>query len=387
MTVNAPILRRDMHQTWHIDLKQFSEHLKSLDNVQDAEISVDLGEGNGELPLFTLLRYPEYKDFQLSLLEKTTHTERYRVMWTPQPHDPTMHRVLICSPTTRPEDVIRVPLEDRKLPPVDVKLQAPQEAAMWTAHVDIQQSRFARRRSMSHVPSTRFTWFRSPEGWKDWLAWPDLHVEEIDAKLGSIDRLPADILNVAIPWSYFLTCFYHKKGEDSFQNLISIVGDSVIRNTLPFLPGRQWVVKAGSRTCLKLTVVHFQASNVDLYECLQGREPAQWVHLPDDIALKLRLDQAHKYLGEAGCIWQYHKNSHDEYAIMTSDAEGEIEFPTWLSDAIDPSTQGVLEAWCPFSEFWDDPQKNAGDFYPTGHTTGLQDPRNFVRVHRGAFIV
>jgi len=136
---------------------------------------------------------------------------------------------------------------------------------------------------------------------------------------------------------------------------LSIVGNSVIRNTLPFLPGRQWVVKAGSRTCLKLTVVHFQAGNGDLYECLQGREPAQWFHLPDYIALELRLDQSHTYLGEAGCIWQYHKNSHDEHAIMTSDAEGEIEFPTWLSDAIDPSTQGVLEAWCPFSEFWDDP--------------------------------
>ena len=95
MTVNAPILRRDMHQTWHIDLKQFSEHLKSLDKVQEANIIVDLGEGDGELLLFTLLRYPEYKGFQLSLLEKTTHTERYRVMWTPQPHDPRMHRVLI----------------------------------------------------------------------------------------------------------------------------------------------------------------------------------------------------------------------------------------------------------------------------------------------------
>ena len=84
MSYEAPTLQRNMQNTWIIDLKPFSDQLRALDDVQVAEILVDFGGSNGQVPLFTLLRHPEFKDFRLSLIDASEQLEKYHITWTPR---------------------------------------------------------------------------------------------------------------------------------------------------------------------------------------------------------------------------------------------------------------------------------------------------------------
>ena len=185
MSLNASGLRRETHQTWVFNLKQFSDQLKSLTGYYTADITIDLGGDNGtELLLLSLLRFPEYKDLRLTRLTSTKQTEQYQVAWTPQPNDPTTHRVLSCHPETRTDATVSLPLEDGKLPPFVVELPAPRQPAMWTAWVSIQSSRFGQGQSEAPTES-RFRWFRTPEGWRDWLAWPDISHKDLHTIFGT----------------------------------------------------------------------------------------------------------------------------------------------------------------------------------------------------------
>ena len=211
MSLNASGLRRETHQTWVFDLKQFSDQLKNLREYHTADITIDLGRGNSaELLLLSLLRFPEYKDLRLTRLTSAKQTEQYQVAWTPQSNDPTIHRVLSCRPEAGTDAPVSLPLEDRQPPPFTVELPVPHQPAMWKAWVSIQSSRFAQGQSEAPIES-QFRWFRTPEGWQDWLAWPGISHKDLDAKIGSIDALPQDGLCSAFPWTYFLAHF-HQSG-------------------------------------------------------------------------------------------------------------------------------------------------------------------------------
>ena len=185
MSLNASGLRRETHRTWVFDLKQFSDQLKNLREFHTADITIDLGrDSSAELLLLSLLRFPEYKDLRLTRLTSTKQTEQYQVAWTPQSNDPTTHRVLSCRPETGTDAPVSLPLEDGKLPPFVVELPAPCQPAMWTAWVSIQSSRFAH--GQSEVPiESQFRWFRTPEGWQDWLAWPDISHKDLHTIFGT----------------------------------------------------------------------------------------------------------------------------------------------------------------------------------------------------------
>jgi hypothetical protein len=117
MSYEAPTLQHNMQNTWIIDLKPFSDQLKALDDVQIAEILVDFGRRNGYVPLFTLLRYPEFKDFCLSLIDASEQLEKYRVTWTPQPNDPVTNRVLVYFPIAESAELTEK-LPDGAAPPL-----------------------------------------------------------------------------------------------------------------------------------------------------------------------------------------------------------------------------------------------------------------------------
>ena len=232
MFLNASVLRRETHQTWVFDLKQFSDQLKNLREYHTADITIDLGRDQGaERLLLSLSRFPEYKDFRLTRLTSTKQTEQYQVAWTPQSNDPTTHRVLSCRPETGTDAPVSLPLEDRKAPPFVVELPAPRQPATWTAWVSIQSSRFAQGQSEAPAES-QFRWFRTPEGWQDWLAWPDISPKDLDEKIGSIEALSQDVLCSAFPWMYFLVCLHRKRDQKALHYLQATVGHELLSKIL-----------------------------------------------------------------------------------------------------------------------------------------------------------
>ena len=304
MAFDAPMLQREQHRTWFINLKPFADQLNALQHVLSADLIVDLGEGNGEIPLFTLQRYSEYKNFRLMRLDATPHHERYRVEWTPQRNDPTSHRVLICSPAAQPEETTCVRLEDGRPPPLDIELPAPQKSAMWTAHIGIQRSRFAPPSSSAHRPDSPFTWFRIPHGWQDWVDWPKLHPDDLNATISLLRTIAPEPWRRTLPWADFLTCFHQQTGKEALHNLRSIVGDAALSKLLPVFPGRIWIVKSAARKQLSLQVVEMESGLSDLHMHFQDLPPRAWRDFPNDFELKLRMQQPHRYLGEACHTWR-----------------------------------------------------------------------------------
>ena len=355
MSLNASGLRRETHPTWEFDLKQFSDQLRNLREYHTADITIDLGrDHSAELLLLSLLRFPEYKDLRLTRLNSTNKTERCEVAWTPEPNDPRFQRVLSCRPESAGETDITIsrPLEDGKQPPFIIELPEPPQPAWWKAWVSIQSSRFARGPSEAPAES-QFRWFRTPEGWQDWLAWPDISHKDLDTKIGSIDALPQDGLCSAFPWTHFLAHFHQKTGREAFHHLQAIIGDEVLLQVLPIRRGGLLNVKSGARRCLSLSITETKFPS-DLYTCFPGIPPAQWHCFPDDAELSLRLKLPHHNF--EGQIWSYQKRSGDPSAIMTSDRGEDLDFNIWLEDALDPSTNGTIEARYPVDFVYDHPQ-------------------------------
>lgn len=353
MSLNASGLRRETHRTWVFDLKKFSDQLKNLKEFQTADIIIDLGQDDGaEILLLSLQRFPEYKDLRLTRLTSTKQTEQYQVAWTPQSNHPTTRRVLSCRPEAGTDAPVSLPLEDGKLPPFVVELPAPRQPAMWTTWVSIQSSRFGQGQSEAPTES-QFRWFRTPEGWQDWLAWPGINHKDLDTKIGSIDALPQDGLCSAFPWTYFLAHFHQKTGREAFRHLQAIIGDEVLLKALPIRRGGFLEVKSRPRKCLRLLITETKLSS-DLYTCFPDLPPAQWCCFPDNAELGLRLKSPHPNF--AGQVWNYQKQSGDPNAIMTSDEGENLDFNIWLEDALDPSTSGTVEARYPFDLLFEPPQ-------------------------------
>ena len=179
MSLPARALRSETHGTWVFDMKQLSDQFKNWREYRTADITVGPGKENGvEFLLLSLLRFQEYKDLRLTRLTLTSQTEQYRVAWVPGSNDPTTHRVLHCRPETGTDKPVSLPLEDGNQPPFFIELPAPQQAAMWAAWVSIQSSRFAPGHSDAPTES-QFRWFRAPDRWQDWLAWPDIRHKDL----------------------------------------------------------------------------------------------------------------------------------------------------------------------------------------------------------------
>ena len=341
MSLDASGLRRETHQTWIFDLKQFSDQLKNLREYPTADITIDLGGDNGaELLLLSLLRFPEYKDLRLTRLTSTKQTERYQVAWTPQPNDPTTHRVLSCRPETGTDAPVSLPLEDGKLPPFVAELPVPRQPAMWTAWVSIQSSRFTQGQSEAPIES-QVRWLRTPDGWQDWLARPDISHKDLDT---IIETLSQEDLRSTLPWTYFLISFHQKTGREAFHHLRAIIGDEVLLKALPIRRGGFLDVKSRTRRCLNLLITETKFSS-DLYTCFPGLPPAQWHCFPDNAELSFRLKSSHHNF--EGRVWNYQRQSGDPNAIMTSDKGENFDFNIWLEYALDPSINGTIEARYP----------------------------------------
>ena len=350
MSLNASGLRRETHQTWVFDLKQFSDQLKNLREYHTADITIDLCGGDGaELLLLSLLRFPEYKDLRLTRLTSTKQTEQYQVAWTPQPNDPTTNRVLSCRPETGTDAPMSLPLEDGKLPPFVAELPVPRQPAMWTAWVSIQSSRFAQGQSEAPIES-QFRWFRTPEGWQDWLAWPGISHKDLDT---IIETLSQEDLRSTLPWTYFLVSFHQITGREAFHHLRAIIGDEVLFKALPVRRGGLLDVKSRTRRCLRFLITETKFSS-DLYTCFPDLPPAQWHRFPDSTELSLRLMSPHHNF--EGQVWSYQKHPGDPNAIMTSDKGENFDFNVWLEDALDPSTDGTIEAQYPLDFVYEHPQ-------------------------------
>lgn len=151
---NAKKFKRNNRQVWIINLKQFSDHLKSLKDSPQADIIYN------EQILFSLLRFPEFKDFSVKSLRTDADSEEIEITWTPHPNDPRENRKLKFYPKDHSESPVVKKIEDDAQPPVIINLDPPEKAGIWIAEIDIQRARFGISRFSQPFKNVETQWLR-----------------------------------------------------------------------------------------------------------------------------------------------------------------------------------------------------------------------------------
>ncbi|MBW2030851.1 MAG: hypothetical protein JRJ31_17445 [Deltaproteobacteria bacterium] len=358
MSYEASRLKRRYRTIWVINLRQFSDQLKDVRHFQEADISVDFGHESGNVTLFTLLRYPEYRGFTVQPLGVDQKSEKIRVGWEEHPNEPRNNRILRIHPVEKADhqDLNSIPIPDGHRPPVTVSIEPVQEAKPWVAQMDIVQGRFYVSRDTQETGAPKVRWMRVPPAWYDWMEWSDLSPNQYPEYLSYIENASVNVDLQFMPWTYFLHNFYCCKTKESAQELRRLLGEKLINKALPHTKGSSWEVKKDSKTCLTL---HIEASSVNCSDtglrCFEDCSPDQWCCLPTEGEIKLVMRQAHRYLGEPGTVWALQKATGDEKPLMSSEWGGNLEIDIWLDDAIGDGKKGILQARLPLDTVWDNP--------------------------------
>ena len=353
-TYDAPIFRRNVHDTWVVDLKKFSDLIKSLRAVEAAAVAVRSMDARGELVLFTVLKYPSFKDFRVEVTGGGDQSEKLKIVWTPQRNDPQTKRVVRVYPEGEPKGGTCLPIKDGALPPFEIRIEPSREPGLWCLKIEVHQSRFgALGPASDSTPS--FTWFRAPQGWADWLEWPELKASEGLDKIACLQAVSKETLRASFPWSDFLVRFHYGKGEDSFEIIRSMLGDGILKSLLPYSCGRVWDIKAASGKRVSVKVTSSSEETPQLKHLLSHKEPCLWCKIPDEIELEISLLHSHHDLGKQGAVWRCKKAAEDEQACLYSEEGRVLDLPVWLEDAVYPDEKGRLMARCSLELFWDTP--------------------------------
>ena len=351
---DAPTFRRNVHDTWIVDLKKFSDLIKSLRSTEAAAVTVRSMDVRGELILFTVLKHPAFKDFRVEVAGGGDETEKLKISWTPQRNDPQTRRVVRVYPEGEPKGGELHRINDGALPPFEILIGPSQKPGLMCLRIEAHQSRFGALGPASNsTPS--FTWFRAPQGWADWLEWPELKASEGLDKIGGSQAVSKETLRTSFPWSDFLARFHYDKGEDAIKSIRSMLGDGVLESLLPYSRGRVWDIKAASGARMSVQISRSSAEASELKNLLSQKEPSTWCKIPDRIDLELLLLHSQRDLGKAGSVWRCRKTSGDEEACLFSEEGRELDLPVWLEDAVYPDETGSLMARCELELFWDAP--------------------------------
>lgn len=356
MSYEASKFKRRFRTIWLIELKQFSDQMMDLQSYQRADISIDCGGPEKDIPLFTLLRYPEYENFRLLSPKVTENAEKLQITWDERPNEPRKNRALKVYPLGQPDRSTYVPIADGQKPPIGISLERAEEAQQWVAEIDIRHGRFQTSR-FHEIPSIAQTrWFRIPKNWYDWLEWESCSIDECLSYFGGDENTLSTIDSQAMPWSYFLLVFHRGNGQRVCKELRNLLGEKILNLALPFSKGSKWEIKSDSKTCLRLLVI---SSSVDPTEaglrCFGDCSPIQWCYIPKQIQMELQMEQSSRFLGKAGTVWTLLRTPKDKEPLLASETEGILEIAYWVEDAVDEGKNGFLQACMPLEKLWDIP--------------------------------
>ena len=355
LTDNAKNFKRNNRHVWIINLKKYSDQLKSLKNSQQADI---IYKEKDERILFSLLRFPEFENFQVESFKTDENSEQIKITWTPHPNEPKENRKLRFYSADSSDPEIIKSIKNNEQPPIIIDLKSPEKTGIWIAEIDIQRSRFGVNRFASTCSSKVHTqWFRMPSKWADWLEYPAIRPDEIIAKYSMFENLITDkVKRTSLTWIYFLHLFHYGIDENSHQELALMLGDAFIRDISPFFSDTIWDIKVKSKIHLRLKVVSSTINSDDIFKKIK---PYQWYHLPEKIEIRLSMMQSNIYLGERGNNWIFSKLSDKQEPTMES-ISGVLEsrkfrLSQWLKLAIEPCETGFIAAKIPIESMWDNP--------------------------------
>lgn len=352
MSYTAPAFRRTSRSIWIIDLKKFSEQLKSLKQSPNADILLQNNK-NTKVVLFNILRYPEFRNFRIRSIHKTTEKEDIEISWIHQENDPLRKRFLNLYPANFPDRNRQYSIADGKRPPFIIEIDAVKDLELWCGEINIQRSRFAGSRFSLERPNIQASWLRIPINWRDWLQFPKISPQKAGERLQPYnDLLDRDKLLTFTPWLYFLEIFHNQLGPEAFENLMSLVGEDTFQRMLPACTGGRWIARdASKKNLIELEVVSENASAADLYNCYLNRPPAAWNTIPAGVEIKLCTKRSYTPLGMAHQLFCCRREHGNGELIIMSETKS-VPLAEWLDQMTENYGQISLVASIPIDSVW-----------------------------------
>jgi len=349
LTENAKNFKRNKQHVWAVNLKKYSDQLKSLKDNQQADI---IYREQNEWILFSLLRFPEFKDFTVESFSVDSDSEKIRITWTPHTNDPRENRVLKLFPCDNPQHVISEKIQDNASPPIIIRLESAKKAEKWIAQIDVQRSRFGINRFSSNSSSNVQTqWLRMPLQWADWQEYAAIRPDQVTEKNSMFENLPDKVKQTSLPWIQFLYLFHHESSENSHQMLRSMIGDSIIEKLLPFYKGIIWDVKYSSGTYVSLEIKSSEKESV--HKFLKNCKPIHWYQIPNNFNIKFCVKTSFLYKAQSEILWNFCKRGNQQTVIESDEAEFSIL--SWLQSVIKISGNIFIAARIPVQSIWDNP--------------------------------
>lgn len=352
MSYNAPNHKRKTKNLWDINLKQFSDQLKYIENVQAADIVIDK-YGRQEKTIFSLLRFPEYKEFSVKTIKHEKNKEHIEVYWVVHPNDPLKKRVLTFQQKNNPKQKFTKSLPDNMHPPFIVEIDATNEAEEWIVQIDIKRSRFGGSFSKIKENKTSITWLRIPPDWKDWISLAHIRPDSIHEKYSGFQNDNNKVKeNIVLPWISFLQAF-HNKNNNLNESFVKYVGVENLLKIFPISKRNHWQVRKGIKKIFEIEIVDSTLNTGTIQSDYVNCNATAWYKIiPDDTLITFKMRDNHKYLGNAGTFWYCYKSVGNTEPVMSSSENGELELSTWLADAVDSEEHGFLSAGFPLKNVW-----------------------------------
>ena len=353
----ASSLKSGASNTWVFDMKQFSDAIRSLQDIQGADIVIPV-EDHQQILLFQVKRYPNYRGFSVRSLGHKGDHEKIEVRWEAEANEPAKNRFISLHCADRAQDLQMLKIEDGDTPPIHFELHQPTRPEIWHATIEIVRSRFGTAKQGTSAQQPFATFLRIPPGHCDWLEFSCISPGSVCQQHPLAWETPIETKLLSFPWLSFLDLFHNSTGPKDLGALFGLIGREAISELFPFTKGSSWDVKAGSRLCMRLSVVSVETGIRDVFDYFAHVAPAQWYDLyllSPGAAVRLHTDRYHRYMGERGTKWFCSRQIGGEHPIMRSDNDGVFDLPIWLADVIGSDQKGALVAKAPLERMWDNP--------------------------------
>ena len=364
---------------WLIELGKFADHFKDLADYRAADIVLDHSHIAAEqIPLFSFLRFPEYKGFALKHEDSEDGKERLTLEWLPQENEPQKNRFIRMFPVGRPADIVRIPLENDKKPPLDVCFKPLEIVETWSSQIEFIQGRFIVSQESKDPGTPKAIWTRCPAGWSDWLEMPDLMPDQYPNHFLQMEYAKDAPDLGRFPLSGFLASFYLDWDKEPGRQLKSLLGDGIVGLAIPFAPGHIWEVKTVNGIKVSLKVAPHEILGELGPVPPISRVPANWGELQSGCRVRFEVQEDHPYIGDKGTSWMLSRDPANIKPLMSSKWGGNLDINYWIKDAIDDEEAGVFIPHLPLNDIWDNsPHLPLLDHVP------VQDHISIPGVHNG----
>lgn len=349
MSFNAPNYKRGQRDVWVLDLEKFADQMKSVKDSGHAELVLGTYGSYPETVLYRLLRFSEYRNFRVESQGVKNGKENLKIIWAPHPNEARKNRWLTFRSSGDSQSGKEVKLSDNEKPPLILPIDAVEKPEIWSAKIEISQSRFSSR-AADNIPNAETKWLRTPENWKDWIDIPDTEPGEIPPEYLEFLRLMGpNKAQCQMPWLSFLVLFHKGTKQNQVETLSNILGSDWMKHLFPYTNGVRLQIRCDKKTVASIRILSDTLRKSMLRDHFEALPPCKWWHPPEKMDFEFSVFTTPT---KAECFFMY---TADKKEPEIKHCGKVFSLSDWLADEKGVKESGDIVPMLPISSIWVNP--------------------------------